>query len=297
MKTRTTFLQLAGLAFCVLLITPLQVAAGTLEFDPFRENWARTDKPVADGIVNRTWMWGPQELAFTTRERYGESPDGERTVVYFDKARMEVTNPFDDRENPWFVTNGLLVVELMTGQLQTGNNQFETRSPAQVNVAGDADDPDSPTYASFADLRAPFTGAQPTVLTQQVDRNGNVTTDARFGEYGATVSQYTVDTGHWIATPFWEFMTAVGVVWQDDDWAIDDMFLDPYYATGFPLTEPYWATVDLKGVPTDVLMQCFERRCLTWTPSNPTGWEVEAGNVGLSYYFWRYGELPPTPVG
>jgi hypothetical protein len=75
------------------------------------------------------------------------------------------------------------------------------------------------------------------------------------------------------------------------------MFLDPYYATGFPLTEPYWASVNLKGEPTDVLVQCFERRCLTWTPTNPAGWEVEAGNVGQHYYFWRYGELPPKPVG
>ena len=36
-------------------------------------------------------------------------------------------------------------------------------------------------------------------------------------------------------------------------------------------------------------MQCFERRCLTYTPANPAGWQVEAGNVGQHYYQWRYG--------
>ncbi len=41
-------------------------------------------------------------------------------------------------------------------------------------------------------------------------------------------------------------------------------------------------------------MQCFERRCLTYTPSNATGWQVEAGNVGRHYYTWRYGQLPRT---
>jgi hypothetical protein len=297
MKRRMMRLPLVGMALCLLLLAAPQAAAETLEFDPFHENWARTDKPVADGIANRTWMWGPQESAYTTYERYDESPGTERTVVYFDKARMEVSHPYRDRTDPWFVTNGLLVVELMTGQLQVGDKSFESRSAAWVNVAGDADDPDSPAYASFANLRAPYTGPEPTVLDQQVDRDGNVTSDRRLAEHGATVSHYAPDTGHWIATPFWEFMTATGVVWQNDDWEMDDIFIDPYYATGFPLTEPYWATVDLKGVPTDVLIQCFERRCLTWTPTNPAGWEVEAGNVGLHYYLWRYGELPPKPVG
>ncbi|MEZ4570631.1 MAG: hypothetical protein R2849_09955 [Thermomicrobiales bacterium] len=34
-------------------------------------------------------------------------------------------------------------------------------------------------------------------------------------------------------------------------------------------------------------MQCFERRCLTYTPDNAPGWQVEAGNVGQHYYEWR----------
>ena len=34
--------------------------------DPaFRRVWERTDLPVAQGRVNRTWMWGP---AFTARQ-------------------------------------------------------------------------------------------------------------------------------------------------------------------------------------------------------------------------------------
>ncbi len=53
----------------------------------------------------------------------------------------------------------------------------------------------------------------------------------------------------------------------------------------------------LEGQLEDVLLQCFERRCLTYTPTNDPGWEVEAGNVGLHYFIWRYGEPPPRPVG
>jgi hypothetical protein len=38
----------------------------------------------------------------------------------------------------------------------------------------------------------------------------------------------------------------------------------------------------------DVLIQCFERRCLTYTPGNTPEWRVEQGNVGLHYFRWRY---------
>jgi len=41
-------------------------------------------------------------------------------------------------------------------------------------------------------------------------------------------------------------------------------------------------------------VQVFERRVLTYTPSNPSGWQVEAGNVGQHYYAWRYVQLGLT---
>src|SRR5690606_6135968 len=55
------------------------------------------------------------------------------------------------------------------------------------------------------------------------------------------------------------------------------------------------------GEPRDVLVQAFERRVLTYTPGNPAGWDVEAGNVGRHYYEWRYMHLEnpepePTPT-
>ena len=72
-----------------------------------------------------------------------------------------------------------------------------------------------------------------------------------------------------------------------------DFFESVFYATGYPITEAYWASVKVAGVTQDVLMQCFERRCLTYTPGNPAGWQVEAGNVGRHYYQWRYGAALP----
>jgi hypothetical protein len=56
-----------------------------------------------------------------------------------------------------------------------------------------------------------------------------------------------------------------------------------------PISEPFWARVKVGGVEKEVLMQAFQRRVLTYTPSNPAGFQVEMGNVGQHYLRWRYG--------
>src|SRR5581483_1031255 len=101
---------------------------------------------------------------------YAEAPDQQREVVYYDKARMEVTHPDGDPSQLWYVTNGLLVVELMTGNLQTGNAAFEQRAPAEVNVAGDPGS--GPTYADLAPLRLAAPLADDATITQRIDADG-----------------------------------------------------------------------------------------------------------------------------
>src|SRR5205085_2066083 len=81
-----------------------------------------------------------------------------------------------------------------------------------------------------------------------------------------------------------------GTIATPDGTSIGPLFEPWFYATGYPVTEPFWAAVKVAGITRDVLMQCFERRCLTYTPGNAQGWEVEMGNVGLHYYQWRYGD-------
>ena len=97
---------------------------------------------------------------------------------------------------------------------------------------------------------------------------------------------------HTIAGPFWDFMNSSGPVWEDGQITNDLLFPNPFYATGLPITEAYWATRPVGGTSVDVLWQCFERRCLTYTPGNSEGFQVEAGNVGQHYWTWRYGQQP-----
>lgn len=265
----------------------------------FERTWTRTDRPVAEAVVNRTWMWGPEAFTGGLLENYVEGPGGKRLVQYFDKARMErTTDPDIAPDSIWYVTNGLLAKEMITGAIQTGDNQFVQFDPAAYNVAGDPDDPTGPTYATFAQLiHAPPLAAGSTI-TQRITRFGQLPDDPNLAAYGATAAhRVTVDgIDHQVASPFWAFMQATGVVWDAGGYRTEPLFASPFYATGFPITEAYWASVKLNGIYTQVLIQCFERRCLTWTPDNPPGWEVEAGNIGRHYYTWRYGDAEPVPA-
>jgi hypothetical protein len=279
-------------AIVVLAIVPLLAMpplSAEAPADPaFQRTWARTDQPVQQGQVNRTWMWGPEAFTGGLMEPYAEGQGGQRIVQYFDKARMEITNPNVDSSSVWYVTNGLLVVELITGRVQVGDGAYEDRSPAVLNVAGDADDQAGPTYATFAGLLdaspLPVSGT----IIQRVARDGTVVDDPFLAERGVTGVVLDDVTGHTIAAPFWDFMTSSGTVWDGASYVQAPLFENAYFATGRPITEAYWAEVRVAGTPRDVLIQCFERRCLTYTPENPAGWQVEAGNVGQHYYAWRY---------
>lgn len=266
----------------------------------FERTWARTDEPVASSASARTWMWGPEAFTPPGLERYTESPNALRAVQYFDKSRMEITDPSADAASPWYVTNGLLVVAMVTGMRQMGDADLYPHpdGPAAINVAGDPDDPTGPTYATFTDLSFPGYTVGSAIGAHarlRVDRAGTVHDDPSLVNRAVFVVYYDPVTRHNIAGPFWTFMNSRGLVYEDGRHVEDSLFPNPFYATGRPITEPYWANVKVAGSYRDVLLQCFERRCLTYTPENPVGWQVEAGNVGRHYYEWNYGATGDSP--
>ncbi|MCO5175460.1 MAG: Ig-like domain-containing protein [Thermomicrobiales bacterium] len=285
---------LVGAAFRVLLVAAMvlpllniHAAIASAPIVAFQATWQRTDLPVANGTVQRTWMWGPDAHGDAIAEPYLEADGASRTVQYYDKSRMELTDPDADVTSPWYVTNGLLVVELISGRMQIGDNTFVSMTPSSANVAGDPDDPNGPTYASLAGILSAPPAMSNTMLTDRLLRDGSVVPDDDLAAQRVRAAFVDDVTHHAIAEPFWTFMTSTGTIW-DGNLVEDQLFESPFYATGRPITEAYWTTVRVGGAARDVLLQCFERRCLTYTPDNPAGWRVEAGNVGLHYYSWRY---------
>lgn len=259
----------------------------------FEQVWQRNDRPIAEQHATRSWAWGPHGL-MARAEGYLQAPSGLRQVQYFDKARMEVNNPNGDRSSNWFVTTGLLVVELVSGKAQIGNNEFVTREPANIPIAGDQDDSSAPTYASFAGV----TGLAPGDRTgqpagQTINRAGQV------GSYGGpqrpetTMAHFVPETGHNIPRVFWDYLNAHGPVYEGRRYR-DGTLIDWVFTLGYPISEPYWTHIRVGGVERDVLVQAYQRRVLTYSPDNPSGWQVEMGNVGRHYYFWRYGQNLPS---
>ncbi|MGN6363061.1 MAG: hypothetical protein ACTHNK_22025 [Thermomicrobiales bacterium] len=274
-----------------LLARPLPAASAA--DDPVMANiqtlWSRTDGPEARG--DRGFLWGPNPLLPLIQEPMAGVPGDQRQVLYYDKSRMEVNDP-NAPQDQWYVTNGLLVSEMVTGQQQIGVNptRFAARTPAQIPF-GDLDDSTGPTFASFGAHLSdpPLAAGQP--VAQQIDRAGKVSTADAGGVACATVVQ---TTNHCIAAPFADFLNQTGTIYVNGAVTTGPLFDPPFYATGLPISEPYWITVKAAGKPTRVLLQLFERRTLTYNPANGASAQVEMGNVGLEYYHWRYDALLPT---
>jgi hypothetical protein len=242
-----------------------------------------------------TWVWGPNLWA-SQFEPYVQAPQGGRFVAYFDKTRMEVTRPDDNPNTQWYITNGLLVREMIMGMAQYSDDSSSNSCPhpvslgeglscrANLRVVGD-DSPDNqaPNYSDFASH-----------LTATNARTGQTISQALLKADGAfefsvvdqptqalpetAISYFDQTTGHNIPQVFWQYLQQ-----QPQDWL---------YMFGHPITEAYWTQALVGGQQQWVLVQMFERRTLSYTPNNPAEWRVEMGNVGQHYYTWRYRMQP-----
>jgi hypothetical protein len=274
--------------------------------DPaFKAVWTRTDQLVDNGSVKRSYYWGPIP-GFTAYEEYAEGAHGKHLVQYFDKSRMEINNPDGDKNNPFYVTNGLLTQELISGAMRTGDVKFEQRYPAEINLASDTDDiaPGTPTYASFQLIaNVPSIDRHGVTIADTINRVGQQGTDPTFTSYNVRYTYYEPATKHNIPDVFWTFLNATGPTIKDGK-TTNARLSDPYfYATGYPIAEAYWARVKIAGIAgTTVLVQPYERRVLTYVPDAPAGFKVQMGNIGQHYYAWRYSEAgkptqpPPAPT-
>lgn len=261
----------------------------------FARVWTRTDsEPVRGG---RTWYWGPGPW-FDNAEFYRQGAGGLRTVQYFDKARMELNNPADRSGPNAGVTNGLLVKELVSGRVQLGNDpyDYDQRAAADVPVAGNPRNanPAAPGYGAFAGVATIENGYRdPQRLGERVaatiDRGGNLGLRGDLALPETEIVQYNSVTGHNIPRVFWAFLNQSGPI--NDGRVTTGPVVDWLFAMGLPITDPYWTRAQIGNTEQDVLVQLFERRVLTYVPSNPAGYQVEMGNVGQHYFQWRYPHL------
>lgn len=191
---------LAVLAFGTLSIGAVSFSRPDLPFanDRFADLWTRTDAPAVR--ANRTLYWGETPW-WSYAEFYRQSPDGLRTVQYFDKGRMEVSTASDGQP---VVTSGLLVKELVSGRVQLGDqpDDSDPRQLATIPVVGDLEgNGDAPTYATFSSISTiDNTYRDAKRLNQLVDRTlsaqGVVGSNANLATPATKIAQYDEVTGH-----------------------------------------------------------------------------------------------------
>jgi hypothetical protein len=275
----------------------------------FQRLWERTDRLLNEGKVKRSYFWGPGPNTPGLLEAYAEAPGGtgQRLVQYFDKSRMEINNPQANPRDAFFVTNGLLTVELISGRIQVGNNTFVNFHPACIPMSGDFGDTMAPTYAGFARVSSVESGNNPSTnrvgqpVVQTIDRDGNVMTDtAKGADPKVQITAFFTETNHNVPRVFMDFLNQRGPIYNNGV-VSDARLIDPLvFVTGYPISEPYWAKATIRGQVRDVLIQAFQRRALTYVPTNEAAFQVEMANIGQHYFDWRYrnfGFCPGQTVG
>ena len=252
----------ATFVLLVSLVGMTTIQAASSYADPqFKTQWEQGEAITPN-------FWGPAiaSATNTTMEPYKDTTGGKRTVQYFDKGRMELTNGK--------VTNGLLATEIITGQIQMGDNTFQAQAPPAIAIAGDPTNT-VPTYATLAtkavSLLATVQSKVGSNVTATISKTGDVTVGAPPVAPETTISVFDDTTKHNVPKVFADYRNKAGLL-----------------TIGLAKSEPFLANVKVGGTPKDVMIQVFERRVLTYTASNPDAFMVEMGNIGQHYYQWRY---------
>jgi hypothetical protein len=275
----------------LLIITFALTSMGVALAEPFGQPafqrlWQRTGIPIQRGAASYSWVWGPEPFSPALMEAFAEGSGGRRAVQYFDKSRMEINDPNADPNAPWFVTNGLLVNEMIDGQVQVGLNEFIPLQPASIPIAGDPDNA-FPAYADLAQItNTPASGVMGNHAIRAFLSNGF----SEFPQYASSPATEIVhlERGRGIPRAFWNYMNGRGTVFENGRLVTNRPIFDWLFTLGYPTAEPFWTRARIGGVERDVMFQVFERRILTYVPDNPAQYQVEMGNVGRHYYTWRY---------
>jgi len=265
---RRTLALTATFVLLVSLVGMATIQAASSYADPlFKTQWDQGEAITPN-------FWGPLANAQESKdEPYKEATGGTRKVQYFDKGRMELTGGK--------VTNGLLASEIIKGQLQIGDATFQGQPPPAIAIAGDPTNT-VPTYATLATKAVSLLGAAQSKtgsnVTATISDKGDVTAGTPPAAPETTISAFDSDTKHNVPKVFADYRTKAGL-----------------QTIGLAISEPFRANVKVGGKPTDVMIQVFERRVLTYTASNPDAFKVEMGNIGQHYYQWRYANKAASP--
>jgi hypothetical protein len=227
-------------------------------------------------------FWGPAITGGVTEQYLYSGTNKTRLVQYFDKGRMELYGGVTNTPKVQ-VTNGLLATEMIKGQIQIADDQFQPMPPPAIPIAGDPDNP-GPTYATLATtpggqgMLAPARNLGGNRVSAGLGPNGEQAGGVLPANPGTLLAIYDAPTQHNVTQAFADYRLKAGLA-----------------TIGYAISEPFAAMVKVAGTQRQVIVQVFERRVLTYTADNPDAFKVEMGNIGQHYAKWRYpGGVPGT---
>lgn len=218
-------------------------------------------------------FWGPVRLA--SDGLYEPYNGGKRLVQYFDKGRMEISNGSAGLP---YVSFGLLASQMVTGDVQVGDDAFTHYPPSLVRIAGDENGL-GPSYRTIYENRAQLLAPRGSKPRQELgllfDKQNHLNVSQNPANTGGPIANGAYDsiTQHNILTAFAEYRLRAGVE-----------------TIGLAISEPFAAYFTVGGVDRAIAVQVFERRVLTYTEDNPPAFRVEMGNIGRHYYNYIYND-------
>lgn len=262
----------------VSLLPTQQSKSATFANPSFQARWS---VETADAVDTGLDVWGPEPLVWRY-EPYAEAADGRRLVEYFDRGRMELT-PAPDGSNRTIVTEGLLALEMTTGEIELGNSLLEPQTPPSITIDSGSPDDRIPTYASLSlVVQHPSVDmvGKGNMPVQWIDQRG--VPETRPGPMTVTSGDYIKSTHQNVPSIFTNLFSQQP--FGTSSWIS---------VMGLPISPPFWTYYRRDHVALPSLIQVFERRILVYTPSLPQGSQFTVPNTGRHYYRWRYGSDPP----
>jgi hypothetical protein len=248
--------------------TPIMADSPAFANPAFQQQWQQGEALAPN-------FWGLAITGAVTEQYLYSGTNKTRTVQYFDKGRMELYGGVTNTPNVQ-VTNGLLATEMIKGQVQIADDQFQPMPPPAIPIAGDPNNP-GPTYATLATTpagqgmlaNAPNLGGKR--ISAGLGPNGETGGSTLPANSGTLLTIYDTPTQHNVTQAFAAYRLKAGLA-----------------TIGYAISEPFAANVKVAGTQRQVIIQAFERRVLTYTDANPDAFKVEMGNIGQHYAKWRY---------
>lgn len=166
----------------------------------FVDVWERSDRPVEQAYLTRTWMRGSGGIA-----------------------------PAD---SDWRIIQVLLTTEPMTGNLQFSDAAFEHHASVDICVAGDPVNDESLNCAQMGSLNFRSTCSGDDLIIRALTSGGQISRKSSLDAFVVSRACSIPQPENHIASIFCDFVNSTGTIFKNHQFLAREVFSDPFAAMG-----------------------------------------------------------------